>query len=100
MKRSTSVLTAGRSRARDQPMRNHHHNRPTKAPRGVEALKGRLVGLAALRVDQVARLVDQAGPLGGLADLLGGLKVHLAKKRHSASETAGSLLFRTKGGSV
>src|SRR5918992_318259 len=58
MKRSTSVLTAERSRARGQ-ITEARQNRQTKAPLVVEALK--------------VLPVDLAGPLGDLADLLAGL---------------------------
>ncbi len=64
MKRSTSVLTAERSRARGQ-ITEARQNLQTKAPLVVEALK--------------VLPVDLAGPLGDLADLLVGPEVHLAK---------------------
>src|SRR5918997_111310 len=63
MKRSTSVLSAERSRARGQ-ITEARQNRQTKAPQ----TKAPLV-VEALKVLPV----DLAGPLGDLADLLAGL---------------------------
>jgi hypothetical protein len=88
MKRSTSVLTAERSRARGQ-ITEARQNRQTKAPLVVEALKvlpvdlagplgdlaDLLVGLVVLPVDLADLLAGLVGRLGGLADLLVGLVV-------------------------
>ena len=93
MKRSTSVLSAERSRARGQ-ITEARQNRQTKAPQTkaplvVEALKvlpvdlagplgdlaDLLVGLVALPVDLADLLAGLVGRLGGLADLLVGLVV-------------------------
>ena len=78
MKRSTSVLTAERSRARGQ-VAEARQNRQTKAPLVVEALKALPVDLADLLAGLVGRLGGLAGPPGDLADLLVGPEVHLAK---------------------
>jgi hypothetical protein len=114
MKRSTSVLTAERSRARGQ-ITEARQNRQTKAPLVVEALKvlpvdlaGRLGDLADLLVGLVALPVGLAalpagpkdlpvGPKDRLVDRVAHLvdpKVHPAKKKHRFENRQFSFLGR------
>src|SRR4051812_8052226 len=78
-KQLTSVLTAGRSRTREQPMRSPY-NRPTKYLPVVGVPKDHPVGPKDHPVDRAVLLVDPRDLLGGQAVLLAGPGDHPAKK--------------------